>query len=418
MSLWDRTLNALGVRKSTGDVKLEDGRLVLRELARAKALPQEPKEPGPARMTECARCGGRMREIVFTTAGGGEQLEVWREYPLAVDGWVCAGCGNAVMPRHISLEESLEFGRRGAEHAGGGNFDDAEFWFRRIIGSWPNYPPGYADLGQLFMARSDAAKSADDKHRYRRDAAAWLRRAIDGDPERKLLPVRVTFARALALNGSEAEALAMLAALGQDAGLSESVRTEADQLAKDIGAGKALFARAVELAKDTVLEPPGKVLTAHARSALERARGLLRDAREREQNFATCWYLGKVELRLGDTKSAAIHLEEAHSLNPDQPDGCRELCLAYLELDRVQDALPMAQHALGLRPDDASLRSNLALVHLFIGDVNRALTEVRAALASEPNDKITAALARMIEDVSAGRRKRPRSMAEAKGRKR
>ena len=73
---------------------------------------------------------------------------------------------------------------------------------------------------------------------------------------------------------------------------------------------------------------------------------------------------------------------------------------------------------MGLRPNDAGLRSNLALVYLFTGDVTHALTEVRAALASEPKDKITAGLARMIEDVSAGRRKRPRSIAEAEGRKR
>ncbi len=418
MSLWDRALGALGVRKTTGEVAYEEGRIVLRDLARARALPQEPAERGSEQIRACKLCQAPVRQVIFTTAGSGDQEKIWRQYPLAVDGWVCVSCGWSAMPRRISAEESVEFGRRGAEHAGHGQFDDAEFWIRRIVASWPGYPGGYADLGQLALARADAAKQPKDKTQLRKDAIAWFRRAIGADLDGRFAGVRIPFARALALSGDETEALELLADVPSTPSATDEVKTEAATLVAQILEGKALFSRATELVGETVLEPLGKPLPAERREALELGRSLLRKCRERSKTFATSWYLGKVELRLGLVADAVVALEEAHALKPDHPDGCRELCSAYLEFDDAAAALPIARRAVELRPEDAGLHANLALTQLILGDVNAAHAQVQRALAVHPGDPITRTLANIIEQVRAGRRPCPRSLRELENRAR
>lgn len=419
MSFWDRALDALGIRKTTGEVVLEGGdRIVLRDLARAKAFPQEPAQPGHKDLAACEKCGGRLRRVVFTTAGSGDQIEIWRQHPFAMDGWVCVACGWAAMPRFISSEESVEFTQTGAEHVQLGQFDDAEFWFRRILGSWPGYPAAYANLGQLSFARADAAPGLADKHRYREEAETWLRRAVAADPERRIPAIRVTLARVLALRGEEDEALGTLDSLSGDSRLPAEVREAAAASATDIRCGKALFSRATELTEETILEPISKPLSPEAKGALETARTLLKQASERERSFPTSWFLGKVEARLGHLEAAIQALRHACSLDPDQPDGCRELCLVYLEAGRAEDAVPIARHAVELRPKDAGLSCNLAIALLLHGDVEGASAQCKAALELDPQDEITRGVQRLIEDVAAGRRPRPKSLPEAEGRKR
>lgn len=167
-----------------------------------------------------------------------------------------------------------------------------------------------------------------------------------------------------------------------------------------------------------MLEPPSKPLPATDRRTLEQARALLRESAERRASFATTWYLGKVEMRLGDLDAALAALQRAHAINPEQPDGCRELGAVYLLLDRADESLPIARRAVELRPADAGLHGNLALVLLLTGDVEGARAEAASALSLDPADTITVGLQKLIDDVLAGRRQRPRSLAEAEGRKR
>jgi hypothetical protein len=292
-SLWNRVRAALGFRPSTGDVALEDDRIVLRELERAKILPQEPREPGRKEMTACERCSGPLRQVVFTTAGSGAQREIWRQYPLAVDGWVCPGCGWAAMPRFISAAESAEYGRAGAEHAANGRFDDAEFWFRRIVGSWPGYPAGYADLGQLASARADAAEAPEDKRRFRAESASWLRRAVEADAEGRVPRAREALARALALTGDERGALELLDALARDPATAAPLRAEAEGAMAGIREGRALFQRATEMVGSVVLEPPSLPVSPARRRDLEAAEALLGDAADRSGAFRTSGSSGR-----------------------------------------------------------------------------------------------------------------------------
>lgn len=418
MALWNRIRAALGLRRSSGEVAFEGDRIVLREIERARAIPQEPGEAGPKDVSRCPRCDVPVRRMVFTTAGAGDQMEIWRAYPLAIDGWLCANCGWSAMPRFITVDESTEFGRRGAEHASNGELDDAEFWFRRILASWPGYPAGYADMGQVSLARAEAAASHEEKAGHRAAAESWLRQAVDADREQKLAGIRIPFARVLALNGKEAEALAILDSLLAQVDVAAPIRSDAETVAASVREGRALFQRGTELGRGIMLERPTEPLTPSDRQRLVLALSLLQQSEERKATFATTFFIGKVAFRLSRFGEACAALERANAIDPDQPDGCRELSNVYLELERAADAMPHARRAAALRPEEAGLRCNVAVVCLLTGEVAAARAEASAALALDPADGITRNLLAVIEDVAAGRRAPPRSLAQLEGRAR
>ena len=406
---------ALGLRKDDW-VSVAGDRLIIREVSKARTFPQEPKQAGPTHMSFCDLCRGPLRKVVITTAGNGPQAEVWRVYPLAVDGWACPLCGWLAMPRFITPEESAAYGRRGAEYAAKGEFDEAEFWFRRIIGSWSGYPAAYADLGQLMSARADAASDLDDRERYRREALGWFERAIEADPGCSFPGIRTPFARLLAVTGDEEKATELLKAVLSKNEVPEEVRSEACALLDDIRDGKALFTQATETMKGTLYEPPSEPLSPAARSAMERGRTLLVEAASRKADFPTLFFLGKSEMRLRNWEAARTAFQEALKIDPDQADGCRELAWVYLELERTAEALPLSRHALELRPGDLGLQCNLAVVLLLTGDVQTARAATEAALALDPKDPIPKHLLRVIDDVGTGQRQCPRSLAQLEGR--
>jgi hypothetical protein len=55
-------------------------------------------------------------------------------------------------------------------------------------------------------------------------------------------------------------------------------------------------------------------------------------------------------------------------------------------------------------------------VLLLTSDWEGARREVRAAAAADPSDAITRSVAKVIDDVAAGRRKSPSTLAELEGR--
>lgn len=109
MSIWAWVKEAFGGPRTTGDVAIEGDRVVLRDLARARALPQEPAEAGRKAMGVCEKCSAKLQLVVFTTAGSGEQLRIWKAYPLAIDGWLCRAQPPRTHKNHFACEVILSF---------------------------------------------------------------------------------------------------------------------------------------------------------------------------------------------------------------------------------------------------------------------------------------------------------------------
>jgi len=415
VSFWTRTLQTLGLRKDDNCISVSGDHVVFRDVRRAKTLPQEPAQAGPRHMGICDHCRSPVRQVVFTTAGDGAQAAIWQAYPLAADGWLCPACGWWGAPRFITPEEVTEYGRRAVEHAANGQFDDAEFWLRRILGSWPGYHAAYADLGQLMAVRANATSDLQERERHGREAMRWCERAIEADPDWSIPGVRVRCARILAARGEEERATELLKLVLSRNELPHDVRSEASALLADIQEGMSLFTRATEILGDVVFESPSDPLSPAERTAMERGRALLVQAAKRKATFRTLFFLGKSELRLRNWEAARATLEEALKIDPDQADGCRELAWAYLELERAAEALPLAGRAVQLRPDDPTLQCNLALVLLLTGDIRAARTAADAAIVLDPRDPITKHLLRVIDDVATGQRNCPRSLGELEG---
>ncbi len=84
--------------------------MTLRSLAVAQKFPQElpdgaaHKARGEAHV--CADDGSALVPILITTYGELGDPAVWREYPLAVDGWRCPKDGNIEFPRSSAPRRS------------------------------------------------------------------------------------------------------------------------------------------------------------------------------------------------------------------------------------------------------------------------------------------------------------------------
>lgn len=414
MSFWHRLRDLVGL--STADFVVEDDRLVFRNLSRAREIPVEPKEMGPAEeRTACDRCGAKVRRVVFTTAGkAAGQRELWRAHPLAVDGWACPGCGSSIVPRRLTPEEVIEFGGHAAVQARQSAWDDAEWWLRRVLSSWPGYPPALADLAQVELGRAAEAKGLDERQQHRECARGLLERAVDSDVKLPLHGPKVLLARVEATCGREAEALTRLDDLAADEEAPAALREDAKALATAIRGGELLFDRASELAFELLMisGAPRRPLDERANARLRDAKGLLAESIARGGSFRKHWLLGKVEQRLGNAEAACAAFAEARRHDPDQPDGCRELIHALLELGRATDAVPVARHSVAIAPKDAGLRSNLALVLLLAGDIDASRAEIAGAQRMDPGDPITRALAQRIREVASGQRRMPRTLAE------
>jgi hypothetical protein len=118
------------------------------------------------------------------------------------------------------------------------------------------------------------------------------------------------------------------------------------------------------------------------------------------------WFLGMARRAASDPNGAFGAFERAYETNPAHADVSREFGGQCLALGRGEQAVVVSERNCTVHPRDAGLRSNLALACVIAGDMTRAKVEVSRALELDPEDKVTRALAKMIDDVIAGKRAR------------
>jgi len=119
------------------------------------------------------------------------------------------------------------------------------------------------------------------------------------------------------------------------------------------------------------------------------------------------WFLGMARRSASDPAGAFEAFERAYRLHPENEAFSRELAAQCLALGRGRQAVVVCERTCTLFPRDAGLRANLAMACLVADDLPRAKAEVQRALEMAPADRITRALATLIDDVIAGTRPRP-----------
>lgn len=130
------------------------------------------------------------------------------------------------------------------------------------------------------------------------------------------------------------------------------------------------------------------------------------------QNWAAFWIKGKGYQVLGDQKAANTEFKLAFALQTQNPDVAREYAMSCLDLGFGAEAIRATQHAIKISPADAGLQANLALALLIEGKNIEAKQTITKALKMAPDDKISQALQKVIDEVIAGTRPQPKSVAE------
>jgi tetratricopeptide (TPR) repeat protein len=400
--------------KGSGVLTIRD-----REVARRLPVQIPVTRQGRRRGDEgaCA-CGGAYEEVFITTGGPEGDPALFAEHPLAVDGWRCRKCGEVSVPRFLEPDEVTELGKQGAEHVGAGRLDEAELSFRRVSNGWPGFAPARFDLAGVLMRRVEW----EERGQARQHVIARLLDVVEGHLRAALggkgMPLHVVVGMLVYVllrreaEGAAREAIAEVAArddlTDEDRAELPKIQAYAERRGDLYDVGVQILVRELTLAERDPEPIQGKArrLVLDGVALLERYLGLDPD------NWRAHWLAGKGRARTGDPAGGLPSLERAHALEPIQAEICRDLALALLDLDRVADAIAPARAAYVTSHQDAGLASNYGLILLLAGDLDGAEVCVRDALVREPAGTIIRNLARLIEDVRAGRRPRPTSLKD------
>lgn len=392
--------------------------MVLRDLSTAQRIPRRAKQRGPRRgaLSRC-RCGAPLHEVLFTTGTQAGDPQVWRVWPLAVDGWRCAKCGNIQLARFLEPEETVAIGKSAAKAAQEGRFDEAELGFRRILGSWPAYAPGLADLASALMLRARKL-DLDGKTDLPllEEVEALLSEALALAPPPPRPHLVETLARALLLREQAARARDLLDEELARPGLPSEERQQLERTARWVNLRGDLFERGSALVPAQVMTlhgQPAPVLDAAGRARVERGiESLLQHLLANSSSWQALW-IAAMGTRTIDGAAAAIDFfARAHALAPDRPDVGREYVLSLLTTGEFARAVEVASRIAHAHPEDAGLTCNLSLAQLLAGDLDGAAISAEQAVSRDPSDVINQKVRRLIAKVRSGAVSLPSSLAE------
>ncbi|MBS2019015.1 MAG: hypothetical protein JST00_39475 [Deltaproteobacteria bacterium] len=143
--------------------------IVFRTEALAKTM-QRPAAPNFSEepIGDCETCKKPFEEVFITTGGPLADPEVFRDLPVAVDGWMCIDCGTFRYPRRIDPAQVHAWMDEGTQHGRAGRFADAELCFLRVTWNWPGYPIAHVNYAEATRSRlSKTGDTLDDATRTR-----------------------------------------------------------------------------------------------------------------------------------------------------------------------------------------------------------------------------------------------------------
>lgn len=246
--------------------------------------------------------------------------------------------------------------------------------------------------------------------------AAWLR---GSDPEPLVVPLHWRGESRPIFHMTEEEAARRLKFVRVDGNIEvymdvetgrEVYRGRTKPAAPPDAAAEARFEKAAEMVRPFLSSTgiPPELGFFDRRRLRKGIRALEAEAEhDNDGSWRVWWFLGMARRSNRDPEGAYEAFKRAYDVNPTIDAVGREYAGQCMALGKGKEAVAVSLRNCELHPDEAALRSNLALAHLIAGDVERARNDVRRAQALEPDDEITQALARVIEDVRAGKRERP-----------
>jgi tetratricopeptide (TPR) repeat protein len=386
---------------------VQPGIVVLRrkELAEPIRRPTKPNfsdDPPGA----CETCGRPLEELFITTGGAMGDPELWRDHPVAVDGWACTTCGVFSYPRRITPARITELATEGLEHGRAGRFADAELCFARMVWDWPGYVAGHLNYAEAIRDRLHQAPPDDDAARRR-----VTRRMVEQYEEAVEAFTRDRGPAVAA--GSISRACITLAELAiQDRaldrarryvdlclaldGIPEVNKISARELAEYVATRRDLFDEAAKVLSPRIrlagrpARPPASPDERKAVvEAIERLEQHLALAPERWQ---AAWLHAKALHLVGKDDEALVAWRRAFQRFGNQRELARDFGIELLEADHNAEARDVNRAITERMPDDATLWCNLAVTELLCGDLDAADAALARSMMLDPSDKIANAL--------------------------
>jgi tetratricopeptide (TPR) repeat protein len=393
----------------------EVARSIVRPSAANFAL-EEMKEP-------CGGCGGQLREAFITTGGELGDPKVWRDHPVAVDGWACASCGVFRYPRKIDPARIHELTEEGAARGRAGDYTAAELRFCRIVWNWPGYFLGHLNYAEATRTRLHSEKIDDPlvERRLKQRMIEQYEAALEAyvaTPTPRLIAgvVRASFATiedAIA-NRAIDRASRLLHQVLQLADLPEEERQELEQLRVYISEGRWRFQEAAKVLMPYLHlqgRPNAPIPSGEVRKALVTAMDSLTELVADAPSFAEpAWLLAKAKECLGDKQGALATFRAGHAQHPSFEPIAKDFSLILLEKDEIEEARAVNRAITSSCPSAESY-CNLAVTELLSGDLDAAEAALAKSLALDPNDKIANAVQSRLAKYRAGA-KLPRTIRE------
>jgi tetratricopeptide (TPR) repeat protein len=403
---------------------VRDGMCVFRrrEVAQYVKRPEAPNNGDNA--PQVCDCGKTMPELLITTGGPHGHPEVWRDAPIAVDGWGCLDCFVFRVPRRMTVEEIMGFVEKGAEHGRAGRFADAEWWFTRVTWDWPGYVPAHGNLAEATRERLRLQPDLDEpvRRRLRERVREQYQAAIAGyhaHPHESLITAMVRAHLSLAEMAIEDRAFELA-----ERTLRECLALPAIADDDDANARKALkwvterydlfeaAAKVLDPYLDLMDRAGRRIETPEERVQVVRA---LEDMERHYQldpaNWRAAWFLAKGRAAVDGVEAALAVWRRARTAHPAEIDIARETSLALLRTENAAEAVVIDRAITGLHPADATLWCNLAVTELLNGNLAEARRVLSESRRLDPSDRIAQNLERRLAEYESGR-PLPRNLRE------
>ena len=175
----------------------------------------------------------------------------------------------------------------------------------------------------------------------------------------------------------------------------------------------SLFKAATEVIRKHAINPGEPTLEGESAEKVRQAVEQMDRVLEEEPDWWNAlWFHGKGHASIGNNEHAYQSFQKAFALEKTVEAIPRELGGVCLELGKFDEAVSVAEHAVGLETDNPESLGNLAISYLMAQRYDAARKAIDAALKLSPDDKINQTIARILTEIEEGRRDTPKSLGD------
>ncbi len=370
---------------------------------------------GKLHMDKCD-CGGNKQKIFLTTGGPMANIDLWKEHPLAMDGWMCKRCNELSFPRILTGDEVFFLMKEGARHANEGRFNEAELNFRRVANSWVLWAPARTRLAITYYQRA-RAEMVGESHpmavkKLYEIAESQLRMALEGE-EVELKGTVWYLVKTLLEQDAEHSALCVIDKVAALDSLSDDERSWLGELREFACSRAYIFERGFELIEPYIARASMDSIEdeAERKKILYGIDELRRYRRLNSGDWQSLWLIGIACRALGDLSNETEAFRGAYEIESNRREILHEYSFALLKANDYDKAEILIRRACDIEPSNVESIANLAVVLLLQNRIDDAEEAAMRSLEIDSHDSVSSYVIKAIRKIRDGART-PRSFAD------